>query len=115
MLLHYNAIVQKCNNVVNSKLIMSPREKHIPDNAHRTSVSLTPEESTAIHWIRQVRRARSDKRKTINDVLVDALWYFLENKEGVTRDQIRAMIPAVSVEEHAQSNVTVMPKTKHKR
>ena len=92
---------------------MSPREKHIPDNAHRTSISLTPEESTAIHWIRQLRRARGDKRKTINDVLVDSLWYFLESVEGVTREQIRAMVPPPVVVERPLSKVTEMkPKIK---
>jgi len=94
---------------------MSPREKHIPDDAYRTSVSFTAEDSAAIQWVRQVRRARKDNRTTINDVLVDALWYFLEKTEGKTREQIRTMIPAVSVEERAQNNVTVMPKSKHKR
>jgi hypothetical protein len=93
---------------------MSPKEKHIPDDAHRTSVSFTIEDSTAIHWIRQARRARKDKRATINDVLVDSLWYFLEKVEGVSRDQIRAMVPIVAVDPRPQSKVTEM-KPKGKR
>jgi len=92
---------------------MSPREKHIPDNAHRTSISLSPEESTAIHWVRQLRRSRGDGRSTINDVLVDALWYFLEHEEGVTKDQFRAMVPVAPVDERARNKVTEMtPKNK---
>jgi uncharacterized protein (DUF2252 family) len=94
---------------------VSPREKHIPDNAQRTSVSLTAEERAAIRWIEEVRRAKKDKRTTTNDILVDALWYFLDKTEGKTKDQIRAMVPAVSVDERTQNNVRVMPKPKHKR
>jgi len=94
---------------------MSPREKHIPDDAQRTSVCLTAEERAAIHWIDEVRRRKNDKRTTTNDILVDALWYFLEKTEGKTKDQIRAMVPAVSVDERTQNNVRVMPKPKHKR
>ena len=93
---------------------MSPREKHIPDNAHRTSVSLTPEESAAIHWVRQIRRARKEKRTTINDVIVDALWYFMENAEHMSRDQVRAMVPVVPAEQRPPSKVTEM-KPKGKR
>ena len=89
---------------------MSPREKHIPDDAKRTTVGLTPEDSAAIHWIGQSRRNKKDKRTTTNDILVDALWYFLEKTEGKTRDQIRAMIPVSLPDEHPQSKVTQMPK-----
>ena len=94
---------------------MSPREKHIPDNAKRTSVCLTAEDSAAIRWISEVRRARRDKRTTTNDVLVDALWYFLEKTEGKTKDQIRAMLPASPVDERSQGKVTEMPKARSKR
>jgi hypothetical protein len=65
---------------------MSPREKHIPDDAKKTTVGLTPEDSAAINWIGQSRRNRKDKRTTTNDILVDALWYFLERTEGKTTD-----------------------------
>lgn len=94
---------------------MSPREKHIPDDAHRTSVCLTAEDRAAIRWVSEIRRAKKDKRTTSNDILVDALWYFLEKTEGKTKDQIRAMVPAVSADERAQSKVTEMPKSKNRR
>ncbi len=94
---------------------MSPREKHIPDDAHRTSVCLTAEDRAAIRWVSEIRRAKKDKRTTSNDILVDALWYFLEKTEGKTKGQIRAMVPAVSVDERVQNKVTEMPKPKNKR
>ena len=93
---------------------MSPREKHVPDDANRTSVCLTAEDRAAVRWISEVRRAKKNKRTTSNDILVDALWYFLEKTEAKTRDQIRAMVPVVPVDERAQNKVTQMPKPKTK-
>jgi hypothetical protein len=93
---------------------MSPREKHIPDDAQRTSVCLTAEDRAAIRWISEVRRAKKDKRTTTNDILVDALWYFLEGDQGKTRDQIRAMLPAVPADQRASRRVAEMLKPKNK-
>lgn len=89
---------------------MSPREKHVPDDAHRTSVCLTAEDRAAIRWISEVRRTRKNRRITINDILVDALWYFLEKAEGKTKDQIRAMIPAIPVGRQQDNKIREMPK-----
>jgi hypothetical protein len=93
---------------------MSPRAKHIPDDAKKTTVGLTPEDSAAIRWISETRRLKKDKRTTTNDILVDALWYFLEETEGKSREQIRAMVPVVPVELRPQNKVTEM-KPKNKR
>jgi hypothetical protein len=114
-LLHYNAIMQRCDNAVKRNLSVSPREKHIPDDAYRTSVCLTAEERAAIRWISEVRRAKKDKRTTTNDILVDALWYFLKDTEGRTKDQIRATVPALPADVRPQSKVTQMPKPQKKR
>ncbi len=94
---------------------MSPREKHIPDDAHRTSVCLTAEDRAAVRWISEVRRAKKDKRTTSNDILVDALWYFLEKTEGKTKDQIRTTVPAALVDVRPQNKLTEMPKPKNRR
>lgn len=93
---------------------MSPREKHVPDDAQRTSVCLTAEDRGAIRWISEVRRAKKDKRTTANDILVDCLWYFLERTEAKSRDQIRAMIPNVPEEERKSSKLTEMPKPRNR-
>lgn len=91
---------------------MSPREKHIPDDALRTSVCLTAEDRGAIRWISEMRRTKKDKRTTTNDILVDALWYFLEKNEGKNREQIRAMLPPAAKEAPPRNKVAEMPKTK---
>ncbi len=94
---------------------MTPKEKHIPDDAQRTSICLTAEDREAIHWISQVRRVKRDKRTTINDILIDALWYFLDKTEGKTKEQIRAGMPTASLGETSQNKIAQMPKRKSKR
>lgn len=89
---------------------MSPREKHVPDDAQRTSVCLSAEDRAAIRWIGEARRIRKNRRTTINDILVDALWYFLEKVEGKTKDQIRATIPAIPAARQQENKVREMPK-----
>jgi hypothetical protein len=93
---------------------MSPREKHIPDDALRTTVALTAEDRAAARWITESRRGAGGRRTTINDVLVDALWFYLEKTEGKTREQIRAMIPPPRLQEAPPDNVTQMPTRKGK-
>jgi hypothetical protein len=51
----------------------------------------------------------------MNDILVDALWYFLEKEEGMSRDKIQAMIPVAPKEPWPQTKVTQMPKPRSNR
>jgi hypothetical protein len=94
---------------------VSPRAKHIPDSAHRTTICLTDEEQAAVNWIKSARRQRGNDRKTLNDILVDGLWLLLEREEGKTREQIRTMVPHVQAIPVTQDKVTEMPKPKRKR
>jgi len=88
---------------------MSPRPQHIPKGARPTSLSLTVEERGAVNWVKLVRENRGDDRKTLNDILVDGLWLLVE-KEGKTREEIRATLPPPSPAQMIQDNVTEMPK-----
>ncbi len=92
-----------------------PREKHIPEDAQRTSICLTAEDRAAIRWISEVRRAKKDRRTTTNDILVDALWHFVEKTEGKTKDQIRGALPDIAVAERRRAKITEMPKSKDRR
>jgi hypothetical protein len=94
---------------------MSPRAKHVPANAHQTTVCLTDEEKAAINWIRAARRQRGDDRTTLNDILVDALWYLLEKTEGKTRLEMRGMVPQAAVNPVLQNKVAEIPKPKKRR
>jgi len=94
---------------------MSPREKHIPDDAHRTSICLTAEERAAIRWISESRRGKKNRRTTSNDILIDALWFFLEKTEGKTKQQMSTMVPASQTVTRLLSKVTEMPRPRKKR
>jgi hypothetical protein len=87
---------------------MSPRHRHVPEDATLTSIKLTDEDRTAIHWIKMARRGRGEDRDRLNDILVDGLWHLLEKVEGKTRREIRAMIP--STPQVQAKKVAVMPK-----
>jgi hypothetical protein len=89
---------------------MSPRPKHIPDDAYRTTLRLTDEDLAAINWIRTSRRQRGNERKTINDVLVDGIWNLLKQEEGQTREEIRTTIPRRPISVNTPQKVTKMPK-----
>jgi hypothetical protein len=96
---------------------VSPREKHVPDDAQRTSVCLTAAERAAIAWLREVRRngpTENRRRTTINDILIDALWYFLDKTENRTKEQIEASLPPKPLARN-KGNITQMPKGGKKR
>jgi hypothetical protein len=92
---------------------MSPREKHVPDNAVRTTVALTADERAAIRWISEVRRNQRNRRTTTNDIVVDALWRFVESDYGKTRDQIKALVPVAPTEPRQKTKIAEMPKPKN--
>lgn len=94
---------------------MSPREKHVPDNAVRTTVALTANERAAIRWISDARRNQRNRRVTTNDILVDALWRLVESDYGMTREEIHSMVPAAATEPHENAKIAEMPKPKSKR
>lgn len=90
---------------------MSPKEKHIPDDAQRTSVCLRIEEKAAIRWIGDVRKREKNNRTTINDILVDALWDYLKERYGRTREQIE-VTAAPPILKPARAKITQMPQKK---
>jgi hypothetical protein len=91
---------------------MSPKPKHIPDDAYRTTLRLTDEDLAAINWIRTSRRQKGNDRKTINDVLVDGIWSLLRNEEGKTREEIKATIPRrPAPPNNSPDKITEMPKS----
>jgi len=88
---------------------MSPKPQHIPKGAKATSLSLTVEDRAALNWVKLARESNGNDRKTLNDILVDGLWLLAE-KEGKTREQIRAMLPPAPLAQVIQDKVTEMPK-----
>jgi hypothetical protein len=94
---------------------VSPKPRHIPPNARPTSISLTDADHAAINWIKTARKQRGNDRKTLNDILVDGLWYLLENAEGKSREEIEATIPHIEPVQLQQDKITEMPKPKSGR
>lgn len=87
---------------------MTPRAKELPEDAERTSICLTIEDRAAIRWIADVRKRDKSKGKTLNAILVDALWSYLREKYGKTREEIQAMVPPPTPKPKVK--VATMPK-----
>ncbi len=77
------------------------------------TISLTPEETLVLQVIESRRRKRGDPRDTRNEVISDALWYFLLEVEQVSRDRIEALLPDISKKLN-QSNLKRFPKKNSK-
>lgn len=90
---------------------MSPRPKHIPDEAYRTTIRLTGDEQLAINFLKTARRQKGNDRKTLNDILVDGMWLLLEKEEARSKQEIRSMMPLPPMKP-GQANVREMPKSR---
>jgi hypothetical protein len=95
--------------------VMSPKPKHIPDEAYRTTIRLADDEQFAISFLKTARRQKGNDRKTLNDILVDGIWLLLEKEEAKSKLEIRAMMPVRPAVQPTQANVTEMPKPKSGR
>lgn len=94
---------------------MSPRPKHIPDEAYRTTIRLADDEQFAIEFLKMARRQKRSERKTLNDLLVDGIWLLLEREEGKSKDEIRAMMPTRPITASPPAKVKEMPRRKSQR
>jgi hypothetical protein len=72
--------------------------------AKRTTIYLNPAEDFALNFIENSRRIREDGRYQPSEIIADALWLYLEQKEGKTREQLTALLP-VPPKALPQSNV----------
>lgn len=90
-----------------------PRESHITKAAKQTTVTLELEDSAAINWIKLARSGRGSDRTRLNDILRDALWYYMEKTEGKTKAEFMANLPPRAEEQATgPANVAQMPKPK---
>lgn len=92
------------------------RPRSVSAKAKPTTISFTPTERMAIHVISENRKARSEKKTTANEIVVDALWHLLETVERKTREQIEALLPPQPIQESKpQPTVAEMPRRPKKR
>lgn len=87
------------------------RNRHLADDARRTSISLTPVEELALDVIQKRRRTRQEERDTPSEIVADALWRFLEQVEGIGRGQLESLLPSSApLIEDRRSRVTPIQK-----
>ena len=85
------------------------RPKRLSPDAEKTTIGLTPEEQVALDVIRGRRKKRGEGRTTPSEVVVDGLWLILEKLEGLSRDQITALL-AVAPQQSQTNNLKPFPK-----
>jgi hypothetical protein len=112
-----NVIMQPRINADNrSNLTVAGRPRTISEKAKPTSISFTPAERMAIHVISENRKAREEKKTTASEIVVDAVWYLLEQVEHKTREQIEALLPpAPPKEDKPLPKVAEMRRSKKER
>ena len=94
---------------------MSPPKRHTSDAAKSTTVRLTREDREAIHEVSKAHEANNNERTRQNDVLIDALWHYLEHTTGKTLADIQASLPPRTRKPEARPKVTEMPQPNKKR
>jgi hypothetical protein len=73
---------------------MAGRKKSLPPDAKVVSLSLGGPERIVLSVLEARRHARMESGGTPSQIVADALWYFLEKEEGVSRKLIDDLIPA---------------------
>jgi len=86
-----------------------PKTRRTAKDAKTVTISLTPEEELVLQVIVSRRRRRGEVRDSRNEVISDALWHFLTEVEGISRDQIDGLLPDV-LKRPSQFNLKKFPK-----
>lgn len=84
---------------------MLGRPKTVSGDAKRTTIQLNPDVNFALSLIENSRRSRKAKRYQPSQIIEDAVWFYLEQIEGKTREQLTSLLP-VPPKASPQSNVT---------
>lgn len=88
---------------------MAGRKKRLPTDAKPITISLGGEERLALQVIEVRRQRRLEGRDSPSEIVSDAVWYFLENTEKMSRKQISDLLPP-EADNRAQSNLTPFAK-----
>jgi len=90
-------------------LVQVTRKKRVSRSARRVTVYLSPAEELSLQVIEARRRERSEGRDSPSEIVSDALWKLLVDSEGLSREQIEALLPSKS-SETTQSNLKKFPR-----
>ena len=86
-----------------------PREKRLPSDAEQVAVYLTPVEQLVLQTIRARRKSREEERTHQSEVVADALWAYLEEFEGISRDEVSNLLTRSP--RRATGKMKLIPKT----
>jgi hypothetical protein len=87
---------------------MAPH-KRLPPDAEQVAVYLTPAEQLVLQTIRARRKDRAEERTSQSEVVVDVLWAYLEEIEGISRDEVLSLIKRPP--RRVTAKIRVVPKT----
>jgi hypothetical protein len=85
------------------------RKRRLPENARALTLKLTPAEELALQVIEGRRRERSENRDSPSEIVADALWYFLQNKEGIGKEKVESLLPP-TLSDEVKTNLRKFPK-----
>lgn len=85
------------------------RRKRLSPDAEQVAVYLTPTEQLVLQTIRARRKSREEERTSTSEVVADALWVYLEEFEGISRQEVSALLKRPS--RHVSSRLKTLPKT----
>jgi hypothetical protein len=88
---------------------MAGRKKRRPVDAKPVTIYLSAEERLVLHVIEGRRQKRSEDGDSPSEIVSDALWHFLEEKEKMRREQIQALLPS-NPKDQSQSKLKQFPK-----
>jgi hypothetical protein len=88
------------------------RKKRTATNAQRVQIYLSPAETVALKQIEALRQHRGEGRDSPSEVVADALWQWLADKEHIPREEIEKRFPVK--DEPKRSNVTKFHKKSDK-
>lgn len=81
--------------------------------AEQVALYLSPSEQVALQIIKARRKLRGEERTTTSEIVSDALWNTVTTIEGVSREQITALLASAMPPKKAEepSKVKIFPRT----
>ena len=86
-----------------------PRRKRLSPDAEQVAVYLTPAEQLVLQTVRARRKSRDEERTSPSEVIADTLWVYLEEFEGISREEVSNLLKRPP--RRFPSKIKVIPKT----
>lgn len=86
-----------------------PRPSRFPKNAQKTTIYFLPATTVALRQIEALRQHREERGDSPSEIIADAIWLYLEQKENIPREEIEKRFPK-TLEEQKKPKITRFPK-----